>query len=420
MTAPLPVLLWDNLMVAPSGQGPPRLGLLEACDSVSACCAFLEALTPTPRAIRLFYQGPSLESVPTPCPRHASRRILRQVLGSKFPALAVPTTPWAAHPPLPAGAGAVTLLYVAQTAFLVQLQAALAGRQIRLEGVYPVFALVETEAVFQPPGTPAMAVLLAAPGAGLFWLTPGGDRHVAFFTGPTAGERLAQAIATGLSIFEGRSRPPLLVLNALPAPPDPALLPPPPLQQRSLGDFLAASSTRPLPALANLLPAPSRLFPTVLAHAAAGLLFLATLWLGQHYLAARQQARLNLAEQQRQLTTLAAEVAHLEANQAKIEQGEAFLAELSGGPRQKGKFLSALGRLRPHQLTLSALTLNETTWSLRGVLHEGVNEEHGSYAAFHQAFFKDAEWTPGPDSRSPRPGAAEFTLSGSFTAPNPP
>ncbi|MFI5337727.1 MAG: hypothetical protein ACHQ5A_13140, partial [Opitutales bacterium] len=392
----------------------PVIATLEAGDSVPAVCAFLEGLSPIPRAVRLFYQGPSLESVPTACPQKAGRRMLRQVLGSKFPALSVPTTAWAAHPPQTHGPGATTLLYLAQNAFLVQLQAALASRQIRLEAVYPLFVLVETEPVFRPEGTPAMAVLHGSHGMGIFWLSPSGDRHAAFFTGPTAGERLQQSIATGLSIFEGRGRPPLLVINASSSPLDQGLLPQPALQQISIGDFLASAGHRPLPDLANLLPAPPRLWPALIAHTVALLLFLLTLLLGQHYLSACHQARVNLAYQQAQLQALTAEVAHLETNQAGIEKSEAFLAELSGGSRSKARFLGALGRLRPPQLTLSAVTLNESSWTLRGVLHEGTNDEHGPYAAFHRAFFKEGEWLPGPDSRNPRLATAEFTLSGTF------
>ncbi len=421
MSTACPILLWDHLAVAAPGQGPPVIATLEACDSIPAFCTFLDGLTPGPRSIRLFYQGPSLEAMPTSCPRNSSRRLLRQVLGAKFPALAVPHTPWAVHPPRPAGtAGATTLLYVAQNAFLVQLQAALAGRQIRLESVHPVFTLVETEPAFASPGAAALAVLHASHGTGVFWLAPSGDRHAAFFTGPTAGERLQQAVDTGLALFEGRPRPPLLVLNASLQPPDPALLPPGPVVPLSVGAFLAASSARPLPAVTNLLPAPAPWWPAALAHSAAALVLLTTLLLGQHYLAARQQARVNLAYQQAQLRTLTAEVAHLEANRARIERAELFLAEISGGACHKGRFLAALGRLRPPQLTLEAVTLNESSWNIRGVLHEGAGDEHGPYATFHQAFFKDAPWLPGPDSRSLRPAAPEFSLNGSFPAPAPP
>lgn len=414
MTSVLPVLLWDRLAIAPTDRGTPAMTTLEAGDSVPAFCAFLEGLVPTPRRIRLFYQSPALESVSTGCPHKADRRLMRLALGTKFPALGVPTTVWGFHPPRPHGSGASTLLYLAQNGFLPQLRAALSSRQINLEAAYPLPVLLETDAVFHPPGTPAMAVIQAEHGTGVFWLTPSGDRHVSFFTGPTAGERLQQEVDTGLSIFEEQHRPPLLVINATARMPESSLLQLAPTQKRSIGELLAAAALKKLPATANLVPIPSRWFPTGAAHAAAVIVFLCTFFLGQRYLEARHQARVNLSSRQILTQTLSSEVSRLESTQASLERAESFVAEVSGGPRHYSRFLAALGRQRPPQITITSVSLNESSWNIRGVIHEGLNDEHGPFPAFIRAFCGNPGWSAGTDSRNPRPTASEFTLSGTF------
>jgi hypothetical protein len=413
MPAPLPVLLWDQLAAAPAADGSVITARLPAEDGGLSLCGFLEGLSPTPRSIVLLYQSPSLESVTAACPRNVRRRALQQVLTARFPVLASPSTAWAVHPPSTAGAG--TLLYIAQSPFLAQLQAALAGRRIRLEGAYPVFAAVEAGPPFGPGGTPALAVLNADHGAGVFWVSPGGDRQVAFYSGPSARDRMLQALATGMSIFGDQPRPSLLLIDAATTPLAPGTLPMPSAQTVSLGDFLRAVAGRRLPELSNLQPPPPRAVLEPVLHLVTALSLAAALFSGYQYLAARQQARLNQAIQQAQARALAEEVTRLEAKQRETERIELFLAELAGGPRVKGRFLLALGKARTPLLTLQSVILNESTWSLTGTQHEGHGGERTPFDEFSQGLFTpSAAWLPGADARSTKGKTAGFTLNGTF------
>ena len=134
MPSPLPILWWNNTVIAAGSPEPARTTLAQDADSVLAFCAFVEGLGS--KAIRLFYYSPDLEHLTTTCPK-GSRQTIRKALSPRFSSLADPTTAWAAHKVRTNAAGTTTLLYIEPAARLARVRAALDDRGILLEAVFP-------------------------------------------------------------------------------------------------------------------------------------------------------------------------------------------------------------------------------------------------------------------------------------------
>jgi cell division protein FtsB len=411
MRAPVPVLWWNRTVVAAVQPAAATTILPPEGDGTPAFCAFIASLQV--RAIRLIYGSPTLEHSLTTCPK-GNRATIQKALSGRYPALAHPTAAWAAHRIRRHDSGSTTLLYIEQEPQLARLRAALSDHGITLEAVFPLLVLAEATPPLDRPGDPALAVLHTDEAAAVYWISPEGDRHAAFFDGPTARERVTQDLVTGLSAFAGKSPPPFAVIHASPAPLELPGLPQTPSHTISVADFLAHAGALSARDTSNFLPPESRWTLDRLCHAAAFVCFMAALVLTGGYLIAARDAQADLALQHAQEEALGQQNAHLRANRKHLEQVNAMLAEVAIAPPVKRQFLEALNRARPASISLRSVALNEATWSLTGYAHEGVNVEKGPFQTFLTAFAKNEGWSLGPDSRTPVLRQPDFTLNGTI------
>ena len=404
----LSVLWWNHTVVTSDGQATtlPADG-----DPVLHFCAFAANLNVP--ALRVFYASENLEHFPTPCPK-GTRSTLQRALSPRYPALENPLMAWAAHAVRVHPSGASTLLYIEQQPRLLRLRVALAERGIVLEAVFPLLVLVEAAPPMNESEKPTLAVLHTDEAAAVYWITPAGDRHAAFFDGPTARERMLEELVTGISAFEGKTAPVFTVVNVGTAVVDLTGIAQPPAKILSAVEFLAHADRVPARDVHNLLPPQPRWSLDLLCHAAALLFFLGTLALVGNYLIALRSAQADLALQHSQEHALAEQNARFRANQGRIAQSAALIDEVAIARPLKRQFLEALNRARPPQISIRSVSLNEATWTVAGYAHEGVNAEKGPYQSFLAAFEKSGGWTIGPDSRKAVISQPEFMWSGTI------
>jgi hypothetical protein len=411
MAAAIPILWWNNTVIAGTGPDPVRTLLSSDGDSVLGFCAFVEALNPVPKAIRMFYHSPNLEHLPTTCPK-GTRQTIQKALSPRFSALADPTAAWAAHRIRTNSAGTTTLLYIEEEPRLARVRAALDDRGILLEAVFPLLVLLEAT----PPGNrldkPVIALLHTDEAAAVYWRTAEGDRHAAFFDGPTTRERAGREMVTGFSVFK---MPPAFVLvNAGTAPMDLTSTPAKPGKTYTAAEFLSHARQLGPREVCNFLPPHSLFTSDHLCYAVALILFFAAATAAGTYLAAVRAAQANLALQRAEEKQLAEENGRLRENKTHIEAVNAVINEVVIARPVKRTFLEALNRARPMQISIRAVTLNESTWSVTGFAHEGLGAEKGPYQAFLSNFSKSDAWSIGPDSKAALLKQPDFTLNGTI------
>jgi len=405
---PLPILWWNNTVIAAGSPEPATMTLAQDGDSVLAFCAFVEGLSS--KRVHLFYYSPDLEHLTTTCPK-GSRQTIRKALSPRFSALADPTTAWAAHRVRTNAAGTTTLLYIEPAARLARVRAALDDRGIVLEAVFPLLALLEEVPPASQLDKPVIAFLHADEAAAVYWRTPEGDRHALFFDGPTARERAVRELVTAFSIF--RAAPIFTVVSAGSAPIDLEAIPQKPAKIFSAGEFLAHAGALQAREVSNFLPPESLFTSDRLCHAAALVLFFtATAAIGT-YIAALHTAEANLAFQRTEAATLESDAARLRANKARLNATEAVLDEAVVATPVKLRFIEALNRARPAQISIRSVVLNEATWTIAGTAHEGVGLEKGPYQSFFANFSKSDGWTISPGSEAVLRNA-DFTLNGTI------
>ena len=404
----LSVLWWHHTVVTSAGHASmlPADG-----DPALSFCAFAANLN-TP-ALRVFYASENLEHFSTPCPK-GTRSTLQRALSPRYPALENPSIAWAAHSVRVHPSGASTLLYIEQQPRLLRLRAALAERGVTLEAVFPILVLAEAAPPMNESEKPTLAVLHTDEAAAVYWITPGGDRHAAFFDGPTARERMLEEVVTGVSAFEGKTTPVFTVVNAGTTAVDLTGVATPPAKILSAAEFLAHANRVAAREVHNLLPLQPRWSFDLLCHAAALLFFIGTLAFVGHYLIALRSAQADVALQHSQEHALADQNARFRANQVRIAQSAALMDEVTIARPLKRQFLEALNRARPPQISIRSVSLNEATWTIAGYAHEGVNAEKGPYQSFLAAFEKSGSWTIGAESRKPVINQPEFTWSGTI------
>jgi hypothetical protein len=409
MPSPLPIIWWNNTVIAAGSPEPTRTTLAQDGDSVLAFCAFVEGLGS--KAIRLFYYSPDLEHLTTTCPK-GTRQTIRKALSPRFSALADPTTAWAAHKVRTNAAGTTTILYIEPAARIARVRAALDDRGIVLEAVFPLLGLLEEAPPASQLDKPVIAFLQADEAAAVYWRTPEGDRHALFFDGPTARERAIRELVTAFSIF--RAAPIFTVVNAGSAPIDLETIAQKPAKVFSAGEFLAHAGALQPGDVSNFLP-PERLFTSDrICHAAALVLLIAGAAMIGTYLTAFRAAQADLAFQRTEATALESQNAHLRANKARLDAIDAVLGEASVASPVKLRFLETLNRARPAQVSIRSVALNEATWTVSGTAHEGVGLEKGPYQSFLANFSKGDGWTISPDSRAAVLKDPDFTLNGTI------
>jgi hypothetical protein len=411
MPASIPVLWWNNTVIAGATPELARTLLPQDGDSVLGFCAFVEALTPTPKAIKVFYHSPNLEHLPTTCPK-GSRQTIQKALSPRFSALADPMAAWAVHRIRTNAAGTTTLLYIEEEPRLGRVRAALDDRGIVLEAAFPLLVLLEATSPASRLDKPIIALLHTDEAAAVYWRTAEGDRHAAFFDGPTTRERAIRELVTGFSVF--KSAPVFTVVNAGSAPVDLGAISQKPGKTFSADEFLSNARALGSREVCNFLPPQSLFTAYHLCFAVALILFFIAATAAGTYLVAVRAAQANLALQRAEERQLAADNTRLRENKAHIDAVNAVLSEIVIAHPVKRKFLEALNRSRPTQISIRAVTLNESTWSVTGFAHEGIGVEKGPYQAFLSNFGKNDGWTVGPDSKSAVIKEPDFTLNGTI------
>jgi hypothetical protein len=380
-------------------------------DVVLSFCGFVEGLSPVPKAIRLFYHSPALEHVATTCPK-GSRQTVQKALSPRFAALADPATVWAAHRVRTNTAGTTTLLYIEEEPRLARLKAILGERGIELEAAFPLLALLEAVPSARQLDQPMIALLHTDEAAAVYWRTAEGDRHAAFFDGTTTRERAGRELVNGFSVFKVQPDFTVVALGSAAVDLWPGA--PKPVKVLSAEEFLAHAPDLGVREISNFLP-PQTLFTGDHAcHAAAlVLLCIAATAAGTYFLSIRD-AQNNRVLQQAEEQELKAENSHFRDNKAHIEAVNAVLKEVLVAKPVKRRFLEALNKARPPQISIRAVTLNETTWTVTGYAHEAVGLDKGPYQAFLAALKKNEGWTVNAEGSPAVIKEPEFTLGGTI------
>ncbi len=414
MPSACPVLWWNNTVLARIG-GKTIATVLPTDGDLGAFCSFVRGLDPRPRAIRLFYHSAAVEHFATPCPK-GSRRTVQRALSHRTPALSDPATPWAAHVIGDSGNG-TTLLYVEPQGRLSRARTALAGDGIHLEAAIPLLVLIEETTSPDDRQKPRLVLLTSKDAAAVYWITPAGDRHAAFFDGATARARIGRELIEGFSIF--KSAPVFTVVNFDSAPPDlnrlvEESLPQSPSQIRAAGDLLDGAESLRIRDVCNYLPPGSPVTFDHLCQLAALGFFFASALLGTSYLSAIRSARANLTAQHAEEQQLETEIGRLRGNQAVVRSAQVVLDEAAVASPVKLRFLETLNRARPIQISIQSATLAESSWTVVGRVHEGAGLDKGPFQAFLAALQKDGGWTIGSDYRPPNQQEPDFALTGTF------
>ena len=387
-----------------------------AGDAVAGFCGFVRGLKPVPKAIRIVYHSAALEHFATPCPK-GSRRTIQRALCHRTTALNDPAAAWAAHPIRTGASGSTTLLYVEPQPRLVRLRAALAEDGVVLDAVFPILVLVEEAVPPEEREKPRIVLLSSDEAAAVYWISPAGDRHAVFFDGATAPERIRTELIESFASF--KTTPEFSIVNAGASPFDLSRIADENLKQKpgkvlSAADLLDMAGSLGNREVTNFLPPGSPVTFDHLCHVAALGLFFAGALMAATYFSAIRSVRANLTEQQAEERALGEDIARLRANQAKIESAQAILTEARIAPPVKLRFLEALNRARPMQISIQSATVGESTWTVSGHVHEGVGLEKGPFQTFLAALQKGEGWTVGSDHPAPTAKDPDFTLSGTI------
>ena len=414
MRAACPILWWNSTVAARIG-GQTVTAVLSDGNDPEAFCAFVSKFDPVPKAIRLFYHSAAMEHFATQCP-NGSRRTVQRALCHRTPVLNDPAAIWAAHR-VGDRANGTTLLYVEPDGRLLRVRAALAEMNVQIEAAMPMLVLVEEAAQAEDRGKPRIVLLTANEAAAVYWMTPAGDRHAAFFDGNSARERIGRELIEGFSIF--KSAPVFTVVDAGSNAPDlsrwvEGSLPQKPAKILPVEELLSASETLGHHEVCNFLPPISRFTFDHLCQITALVIFFAAVLMGATYLSEIRSARENLTAQRAEEQKLETDIGRLRGNQATMQAAQAILDEAVVASPIKLRFLEALNRARPVQISIQSATLNESSWSVIGRVHEGAGLDKGPFQSFLAALQKDGGWAIASENRAPTAQEPEFTLSGTF------
>jgi hypothetical protein len=416
MPSPCPILWWnDTVLARVSGQNVATT-LPSDSNDVAAICSFIRGLSTVPKAVKIFYHSPAIEHFVTPCPK-GSRRTIQRALCHRTPALDDLATTWAAHPVRAGASGTTTLLYIESQSRLPRLRAALAERGIILEGVFPVLGLVEEMALSEEREKPRLVLLISDDAAAVYWITPVGDRHAAFFDGISARERIIRELIEGFSIF--KASPVFTVINVGTKPFDLTQIShedfvPKPSRILSAAELLDGAGTLGTRETYNFLPPGSPVNFDHLCYLTAIVFLFAGSLLASAYLSAIRSSKANLSAQQAEERALEDNIERLRANQTRVKSAQEILAEAKVALPVKLRLLEALNHARSAQISIQTANLGESTWTVTGRVQEGPTPERGPLQAFIAALQKGDGWTVGADRTTPIGADSDFTLSGTI------
>lgn len=376
----------------------------------AALLALLGELPTKPTALRLVYQPQDLSIQAVDCP-NGSRKSIQQALAQDHPDLTSDLKVWACQPLVATPMGASTVLSHERTPHLKRLVEALAKQRIRLEGAFPIIAVLERLPAFAMGDGPAIAVLHTATLCLLYTRDSQGARNAA--TIAEAADTEARAIelyGTHLSTFH--VAPSVAVVHSTSAPwnfeaPNVTVAP------VDLSRFLQEAENIPLGSLSNFLP-PSHLpSPSTLATIAAAIVILisgVTIFRHEVRLADERAQALLKADRR---STLELEFSTRRTNQANIARSTAFAADIGSSPAGLTSLLAFLDAELPRELTLSDLRFERGVFTIEGAVHAGEGTAEGPFFAFFDSLSAPSRpWQI--TTKKPSTAALTFSLSGSF------
>lgn len=203
---------------------------------------------------------------------------------------------------------------------------------------------------------------------------------------------------------------------------DEAMLPRKPAKYYNVAEFITLGLRLTPRDLLNLLPPPPSLTINTAIFAVGLVVAGVALFQGFGYLSALHTARTSRRVQEAQEAQLAKDNERYSANKAQFDRQQAFLDDCTIASQVKTKFIEAVGRARPQQITIRSMTLNEQSWSIAGTLHQGAAVKPSPLDAFISQLGQNASWTinAGDKPAAPKQVAGsdqrpvEFTITGVF------
>jgi hypothetical protein len=115
---------------------------------------------------------------------------------------------------------------------------------------------------------------------------------------------------------------------------------------------------------------------------------------------------------------LTKDIATSRANKKRYEDATAILDELKHPAPTRAKFLDALGTCRQtyaRPVTVRSINIQDATWTISGVLHEGVGSEKSSLHSLMQHFLENNPWSCDANQLPATFPSQDFTISGKFS-----
>jgi hypothetical protein len=392
------ILWWDTEIRFRAPNGVVSAHTLGEREDPIEAILDLAARSETLAAVRIIYHPASLDIHPVACPP-ASRARLRAVFASDYPALNLPQAVWSVEPPRRSldGSGHTTILYLDNRSRLRRLVEVFSQRGISVEGVWPLLTLVENT----PPCNEGEFLTVVAIGdrSLVACASPAGSRYFRLQSEGGVEQKAASDINAALSLFDGATLPPGLLLIEREAPPSSLrdsvreLA----LNEIRVADFLGGAHHLRCGGFSDFLPrAPFFARRAVLARiaAAAGLV----LMLGAAWVVHDSRERAELARHH-QAASLAehAELQRLvethRAIKARIDELGRELSLVESNPPPHAKLLLALAHATPSAISLEGVSITGSDFTIKGRILDGIGTAHSSLTGFIQALgAPDAPW----------------------------
>lgn len=402
-------LWWSNYVALLSSDELREHTLLAGETPAAALLSLLGQMQQKPTALRLIYQPQDLQSMPVDCPK-GSRKSIQQALAPDHPALTTDLVVWACQPLIATARGASTVLSLERTPNLRRFAEALAKARIRLDGAFPIAAVLERLPAFAGDG-PAIGILHSASLGLLYTRDASGVRNVAPISdGADTEARALELFSTHIHTFHV---PPQVSIAHTTATPWPFEAPGVTVTTADLSVFLQEAEKLSLSSLSNFLP-PSRLpSPSSVAILAASLAILASAMV-----VIRHEAR--LADERAQALLKADRRASLDqelngrrSNQSAIARATALAADIGASPAALAPLLGFLEAELPRELTLTDLRYERGVFTIEGSVHSGDGAAEGPFFAFYDSLSAPSRpWRI--STKRPTAASASFNLSGSF------
>ncbi len=293
----------------------------------------------------------------------------------------------------------------------VRLAAAARRQRRRIEGAWPLAALLETA---NP--CPTLQVVAIGSAAAVRFRSPTGEDTLRYFAGPRWAENAqAEILEARVRVDEGGSLPATLTLDDSPA--APALrsaLAGTEVRDTGLDAWLDRARTLPAGEPGDLLSGRGRrLFGG--RHRRRGAAAALALLAGAVALTGVQIHRRQVLAAARAAQSLWAESAAAERRQAELARARAARAAAFVPPQRHAEFLAALVAASPSAVVVESLVIEADRFDLRGrILGEAPGHERAAADLREALFAAGRPWQE--DTTTPVP-AGQFALCGRFAEP---